>query len=121
MLRETHKLTQEELGRQIGITRRVISTWERGRPIPADEVPKIARVFDVTICGLYGQPEHYGARAQPTVADLVERDLSEQIPYLSKADQDLLRAIEHWIQARRAQLRAEEGVSSGNPAEPLTN
>jgi transcriptional regulator with XRE-family HTH domain len=121
VLREAHKLTQEELGQQIGITRRVVSTWERGRPIPADELPKIARVFGVTICGLYGQPEHHGTRAQPTVAQLVERDLAEEFPYLSRADRDLLRAIEQWIQARRSQLRAEEGLPSGNIAEPLTD
>ena len=53
-LRHSRRLTQEELGEQLGITRTVVSAYENGVRQPSHEVLwKMAGVFHVSLDYLY--------------------------------------------------------------------
>lgn len=60
-LRSARRLTQADLAARIGTTRRVLSSWESGRPTPGDDIPNLARALGVTICELYGVQEGHTA------------------------------------------------------------
>ena len=54
-LREEHNMTQSELGRKLGVTKAVVSSYETGLHQPKHElIAKISRVFGVTVGYLYG-------------------------------------------------------------------
>ncbi len=48
-LRKRENLTQEALGRLLGVQKNAISKWERGRVenVPADKLRALAKIFDV--------------------------------------------------------------------------
>ncbi len=48
-------LTQEELGRKIGVTTQAVSNWERGGVPDAELLPDIADVLGVTVDMLFGR------------------------------------------------------------------
>lgn len=56
-LRLTAGLSQDDLAAKVGVTRRVVSSWERGERSPRlADVPSIARALHVTpndLCGWY--------------------------------------------------------------------
>lgn len=53
VLRNAAGLTQEELGRRLGTSQRVISTWEVDRTeVPASEVPALADALGVKIADI---------------------------------------------------------------------
>ena len=57
-LRKDRKLTQEELARQLFVSRTAVSKWETGRGIPSMEsLQMIARYFDITLDELLGAEE----------------------------------------------------------------
>ena len=64
-LRRQRRLTQEELGVQIGQTARVLGAWEREETaLPIDEAARIADVLECTLDELAGrdfQPDQAGA------------------------------------------------------------
>ena len=54
-LRKKKKLTQEQLGRLLGVTNQAVSEWESGQTLPdVMLLPKIAEVLGVTLSQLYG-------------------------------------------------------------------
>ncbi len=54
-LRKSHSLTQEELGKQIGLSKAVISKYENGMGYPTfDVLLQISKVFGVTTDYLLG-------------------------------------------------------------------
>lgn len=54
-LREAAGLTQEEVGRQIGVTRQTIAAWERGERSPSvEQLARLARTFRVSLADLLG-------------------------------------------------------------------
>ena len=56
-LRETHKLTQEELAARVLVTRQAVSRWENGETQPsADTLRLLSREFNVSINTLLGSP-----------------------------------------------------------------
>lgn len=56
-LRENHGLTQEQLARQVMVTRQAVSRWETGETQPNTETLKLlSRTFDVSINTLLGSP-----------------------------------------------------------------
>ena len=58
-LREKHKLSQEQLGEKVNVTRQTISNWENDNIQPSIEMlVKIARVFNVSTDFLLGQNDH---------------------------------------------------------------
>lgn len=66
-LRTERGLTLQELGNSLGVTRSAVWDWEKGRSqIASADVPRIARVLGVTICGLYGVDE--GHQVPPTLS-----------------------------------------------------
>lgn len=57
-LRETNKLTQEQLAQRIHVTRQAISRWETGMTQPGPELLKVlSREFGVSINTLLGSPQ----------------------------------------------------------------
>jgi len=58
-LREKHQLTQEELAKQLSISRASLSHYEKNRRVPDyDTVKKIADFFQVTVDYLIGRTDH---------------------------------------------------------------
>lgn len=53
-LREKHQLTQEELGRLLGVNRDAVSKWEKGRVenIKRTTIKRMAELFKVSPCEL---------------------------------------------------------------------
>ena len=50
-------LSQEELGRVVGVTTQAVSKWERGGVPDAELLPKIAGALGITINMLYEQDQ----------------------------------------------------------------
>lgn len=49
-LRKLHKLTQEQLSEQVGVSRQAIAKWECGESMPdLESCMKLAKVYDVTM------------------------------------------------------------------------
>ena len=58
MIRESHKLTQQELARKMGISQRTVSSWECDRNIPdMDTYKKLSNIYDCSIAHLTGTKE----------------------------------------------------------------
>lgn len=56
-LREKHRLTQEQLARQVQVTRQAVSRWETGDTMPnTDTLKQLSQVFHVSINTLLGSP-----------------------------------------------------------------
>jgi len=59
ILREKHNMTQLALGRKLGITKSVVSSYETGLHQPKHEIlMKVSRLFGVSMNYLYGQEEN---------------------------------------------------------------
>ncbi len=54
-LRREHNMKQDELAEMLGVTPQAVSKWENGASMPdISLLPKIARIFGVTIDELFG-------------------------------------------------------------------
>ncbi|MBQ8133145.1 MAG: helix-turn-helix transcriptional regulator [Clostridia bacterium] len=69
-LRTKKGFTQEELGREIGITAQAVSKWERGNSPDAELLPKIAEVLGVSVNVLFG------ADSNEKIDSLITKELS---------------------------------------------
>lgn len=56
-LRKEKGITQEELGRAVGVTAQAVSNWECGGTPDAEILPQIAEYFEVSIDNLYGRTD----------------------------------------------------------------
>lgn len=56
-LRQKKQVTQEELGKAVGVTTQAVSKWECGGVPDAELLPAIADFFSVTIDSLFGRTE----------------------------------------------------------------
>lgn len=56
-LRQKKQVTQEELGKAVGVTTQAVSKWECGGVPDAELLPSIADFFEVTIDSLFGRTE----------------------------------------------------------------
>ena len=54
-LRKEKGITQEELGREVGVTAQAVSNWECGGTPDAELLPRIAEYFGVSIDNLFGR------------------------------------------------------------------
>lgn len=63
-LRIKKGLTQESLGRLIGVTTQAVSKWERGSTPDAEILPLIADAFGVTIDFLFGREQEKNAESE---------------------------------------------------------
>lgn len=60
-LRESLKLTQEDLAKKLHIGRTTVSMWESGDAMPrADKLPELARVLNCSIEDLYEHEKDVG-------------------------------------------------------------
>lgn len=52
--RESKNLTQEELGKKVGVNRSAVAMWEAGEALPrADKLPEIAKILGCSIDDLF--------------------------------------------------------------------
>lgn len=52
------KITQETLGKELGVKQGAVSAWESGKAIPkADKLPKLAKVLGCRVEDLFEQEE----------------------------------------------------------------
>lgn len=78
-LRKGKNLTQDELGKQIGVTNKTVSRWENGNYLPPIEILQIlSKLYSVSINELLSgkrlDDEHYKENAEEyIVADLIKR------------------------------------------------
>lgn len=57
ILRKEKGITQEELGREVGVTAQAVSNWECGGTPDAELLPKLAEILGVSIDNLYGKTD----------------------------------------------------------------
>ncbi len=63
MLRNQKGLSQEELAKEIFVTRQAVSRWEKGETLPSvDTLKLLSRFFDVSINTLLGSPRELVCR-----------------------------------------------------------
>ncbi|MCK1206317.1 helix-turn-helix domain-containing protein [Streptococcus uberis] len=61
-LREKNSLTQQELADKIGVSKRTLGYWEKGKQIKPDQAKKLAEYFEVSVGYLLGftdNPKQY--------------------------------------------------------------
>ena len=82
--RKSRGMTQSDLAREIGTTRRVISSYEREEtPVPLDVACLIADLLDVSLDELAGRTEYVG-----TFSDDRQRRLNDDFASLDDASRD---------------------------------
>ena len=102
ILREKHEMTQITLGRKLGVTKSVISTYETGLHQPKHEVLlKIARLFGVSINYLYGEEEN-----------LVIHDHHVNLAGLEKEDVEEITRLIMLLRAKNSRLKDESHRTS---------
>lgn len=58
-------LTQEAVGRALGVTDKAVSAWERDADTPTpDKFPKLAEILKKSVAYLHGEPEKANSRSQ---------------------------------------------------------
>lgn len=88
-LRMEHKLTQEQLGKKIGVTNKTISRWENGHYLPpADVLLSLSQLFNVSVneilSGRRLPPEAYREAAEANLAQTLRESnfsLKEQAAF----------------------------------------
>ena len=101
-MRENHKMTQLALGRKLGVTKTVISTYETGLNQPKHEtLMKIARIFGVSMNYLYGQEEN-----------LVVHDYHVNLSGLEEEDVEEITRLIMLLRAKNSRLKDESPRTS---------
>ena len=73
-LRKARGLSQEDLARQLHITRQTLSKWENGLSVPdAQLLLRLAEILDVPVSELLGGPVEPAEADEDTVARQLER------------------------------------------------
>ena len=73
-LRKARGLSQEDLARQLHITRQTLSKWENGQSVPdAQLLLRLAEILDVPVSELLGGPVEAAGEDVDTVARQLER------------------------------------------------
>ncbi len=72
--RSQKSMTQEELGRRVGVTTQAVSKWERGGVPDAEIIPNIADALGVSIDALYGRIK------SESTEDIITHELSSLHP-----------------------------------------
>ena len=89
-LRNTNKMTQAELAKQLGTLQKVISDYEHGRTKPPrDRLLKIAAVFSITVDELLGNGDFQG-RTKPINKNSRAAKMLELFEKLSPGEQRLV-------------------------------
>ena len=70
LIRKQHKITQEKLGEQLGLTKSAIVNYETGiRKIPFDILVQLTETYQIDIKSLYKQKK--------TVADVINSEIGK--------------------------------------------
>ena len=102
ILREQKNMTQLALGRKLGVTKAVISTYETGVSQPKHEtLMKISRLFGVSMNYLYGEEEN-----------LVVHDHHVNLAGLEKEDVEEITRLIMLLRAKNSRLKDENPRTS---------
>lgn len=75
--RQRRRLSQEDLARQLHVTRQTVSKWERGLSVPdADLLARASEALDVSVAELLGGPFPTGERPDAADSDALARELA---------------------------------------------
>ena len=110
-LRRSHKLTQTELAKEMGVTQQAVGMWERNKSEPtAAMYKKLARYFgvptDILMCNETTSPD----------LSVEETELVEDYRRLSDNDKDTIRLMTKRLQQSDHNLSGiiEQNNNSGN-------
>ena len=110
-LRRSHKLTQTELAKEMGVTQQAVGMWERNKAEPtAAMYKKLARYFgvptDILMCNETTSPD----------LSVEETELVEDYRRLSDNDKDTIRLMTKRLQQSDHNLSGiiEQNNNSGN-------
>ena len=112
-LRKDRDLTQEQLARQLYVSRTAVSKWETGRGIPSMEsLQMIARFFEITLDELLGAEEIITLAEQENRGAICHPGKygknGQKIPYFGKSGfLELFRGRRHFV-VHLAQVRSFE-------------
>ncbi|MGX7352399.1 hypothetical protein RU97_GL001855 [Enterococcus canis] len=67
-LRQTHQLSQDELAKELYVTRQTISRWENEKSIPSsDSINSLANLFNIDVAELFSYTNQNNLAATPLV------------------------------------------------------
>jgi transcriptional regulator with XRE-family HTH domain len=93
-LRTEKNITQEELGKIVGVVKSTMSMYESGKSIPSDEIKKVlADYFDVTMDYLMGISDERKPAGEQKLSEKELRDIGKQVEHLI-GNMDTLEGLE---------------------------
>ena len=109
--REQHRMTLEEVAKQIGVSRQTVFKYENGiiTNIPSDKIAVLARIFDVSPAYLMcwtDNPNDTEAHMRNVVVAESMRQLAHVMQYMS--DEDYNYVIEAFDRAKN--IMKEKGI-----------
>lgn len=100
-LRLQHKLTQEQLGKKINVTKVSISGYENGTRTPdVETLQKIAEVFDVSVDYLLGRTD-----------DPIPEDIKKAMREVDPNDPDWKKAVELYKEVQEGKNPVIHGIN----------
>lgn len=90
-LRKAHNLTQEELGKRLGVQKSAIAKYEKGRVenIKRSTIQAMATLFDVSPCYLMG----WADVPKPNTNDFLVNDFEKKIIIAYRQADDISKAM----------------------------
>ncbi len=117
-LRKEKRLTQEELAREIGISKITVLRWENGeRQIKLDKAQKLADFFGVSIAHLLGYDDNDFEKQIriDTLNDIINKMHTAYVSLLEKTDKEAFWAgfqtAELIVQTQKMILEFEESAN----------
>lgn len=108
-LRKNSELTQTDLAERIGVSMRVISSWERQETaLPLEDAARIADVLDCSLDELAGRYDYIGA-----YSDERQRDLNSNFEELTDEGKDAALGSVRGIRASESARAKTEGPAAG--------
>ena len=108
-LRKNSELTQPDLAERIGVSMRVISSWERQETaLPLEDAARIADVLDCSLDELAGRYDYIGA-----YSDERQRDLNSNFEDLTDEGKDAALGSVRGIRASESARAKTEGSATG--------
>lgn len=103
-LRTAFRLTQQQLGDKLGVSRQTIWNWEHGASqVPSADVPRLAEAFGISVAELYGE--------QSGSAQTGYRDATIRFVTAAPAEQTTNASLEHRV-IRAGESHGSAGVGA---------
>lgn len=111
-LRKEKKLTGEQLGKILGVTKTAVSYWETGRVKMDDQMMiKVADYFEVTTDYLLGRDDK---RNRPTTAYDIDKNYEKLDPEIQQVFHDLANMSEEDLEFTKQFIKMIKEKNKGN-------